>query len=1040
MTPPKYHHKNLTQNLHTLVDESGNISDLKQSKLDLFMKKFTKSTLFLLWLIPMGFFAQSSIEGTVVDAGNGQPIPGANIIVKGTTNGTSTDFDGRYTLNDVNEGETILFSYVGFVTQEISYTGQPTIDVSLIEDASELEQVVLIGYGTSRKKDLTGSVSLLTSEDLNQGAITTADQLLNGRTAGVRVVTSGGEPDATANIRIRGGSSLSANNSPLIVIDGVPISNNNPAGQQNVLGLVNPNDIESFSILKDASATAIYGSRASNGVIIIKTKAGTSGDAKFEFNSNIQIGELSEKLDVFNSGEFVDFITNNFPDQTNFLGVNGTIYDTDWQDEIYRTSITTDHNFSARANLFGKIPFRASVGYTNTQGILKESELDRYSGALTFRPTLLDNSLKVTINAKGILSRKQQPDQDAVIGSALASNPTLPVFDPTGDNFFGGFFQTLDPNQSTIITAGPKNPLALLKQRERDEDSDRFIGNIEIDYALPFLPELRGVLNLGMDYSESDILESFDDNAIDAYNNNVDNPLFNGGKSFEESQLRRDQTLEAYLSYAKDFDSFITRIDAQGGYSYQNFFNRGVKFPTQINDEGLRELGDVFAYVNKLNLQSFFGRMNINLKDKYLLTASFRADASSLFPEDNRWGYFPAFAAAWKLSEENFLKDSETINELKLRVGYGVTGQQDITDTAGYFPYTALYRNGNEVVQYQFGDQFFSTYRAEPYNSDLTWEKAKTFNLGLDFDLFNSVVSGTVDYYRTDTEDLLAEIPQSEGSLINEFISNVGSTESEGVEVSLNFQAINKADLSLSFNGNISFNETFVTDLNSVTQVPISDTGIGRGTGSNIGYYAIGERSRNFWLFEQVYDENGNPILDAFVDQNGDNVINADDRIYIPYDPKWTYGFGTLFTFKKIDFSANFRGQIGGNIYNANLLNRGFAEGTIPTDGTGYLNNLLNLNDANGTYTGFIANPSDNQALSDFFVSDASFLRLDNVTIGYDFSDFFNNEFRLRIYGSVNNAFVITDYDGLDPENFGGIEESPYARPRTYTFGVNVNF
>ncbi len=1003
------------------------------------MKTFTKSALFLMWLIPMSFFAQSTVKGTVTDAGSGQPIPGVNIIVRGTTNGTTSDFDGNYSLGNLNDGDIVVYTYVGFVAQEVPYTGQETIDIILQEDAAELEQVVLIGYGTARKSDLTGSVELLTSEDLNQGAITTADQLLNGRSAGVRVVTSGGEPDAAANIRIRGGSSLSANNSPLIVIDGVPISNNNPAGQANVLGLVNPNDIESFSILKDASATAIYGSRASNGVIIIKTKAGTSGEAKFEFNSNIQIGELGNKLDIFSSSEYVDFITNNFPEQTDLLGVNGVIYDTDWQEEIYRTSFTTDNNFSARANLFGKVPFRASVGYTSTEGILKESLLDRYSGAVTLRPSFLNNGLKLTVNAKGILARKEQPDQGA-IGNALQLNPTLPVFDPTGNDFFGGFYQATDPGQASIITNGPTNAVALLKQRDRNEDSDRFIGNFKVDYALPFLPDLRAIVNLGLDYSESEILEVFDENAIGAYNNNTNNPIFNPGKSFEETQLRRDQTLEAYFSYTKDLDGFVRRIDAQGGYSYQNFFNRGVQFPTIVTDEGFREPGETFLYVNKLNLQSYFGRANFNFLGKYLLTASFRADGSSLFAEDQRWGYFPAVALAWNLDQESFLKNSKAITSLKLRVGYGETGQQDVTGIAGYYPYTALYLAGDPTVQYQFNGQSFVAYRAQPFNAELTWEVAKTINAGVDFDLWKGLISGTADYYNRTTEDLLALIPQSEGSLINEFIDNVGTTESEGVEVSLNFNVVSKKDFDLSFNINTAFNETYVTDLNSVTQISTPDGGIGRGTGVNIAYYAVGQRSRNFWLFEQIYDENGAPIEDAFVDQNGDNIINDEDRIFIPFEPKWTYGFGTSFRFKKLDFTANFRGQLGGKVYDGNRLNRGFADGVLPVNGNGFINNILNLTDADGNYTGFDQNPSDFQALSDFFVQDATFLRLDNVTVGYDLSEFLNFGVNLRVYGAVNNAFVITDYDGLDPENFNGIEQSPYARPRTYTFGVNMKF
>lgn len=1003
------------------------------------MNTFIKSTLFLMWLIPMSFYAQSTVQGTVTDAGTGQPIPGVNIIIQGTSNGTTTDFDGNYFITNVNNGDTLVFSYVGFVQQEIPFTGQSTVDIVLQEDAAELEQVVVIGYGSTRKKDLTGSVELLTADDLNQGAITSADQLLNGRSAGVRVVTSGGEPDAAANIRIRGGSSLSANNSPLIVIDGVPISNNNPAGQSNVLALVNPNDIESFSILKDASATAIYGSRASNGVIIITTKAGTRGEAKFEFSSNVQIGNLTKKLDLFDSSEFVDFIRTNYPDRIDLLGVNNVIYDTDWQEEIYRTSFTTDNNFSVRANLFDKIPFRGSVGYTSVEGILKKSKLDRYSGAITAKPTFLNNDLKININGKGIVSRKGQPDQGA-IGSALSLNPTLPVFDPSGNNIFGGFYQTTDPNQSGIFTVGPTNAVAQLRQRERNEDADRFIGNIEFNYALPFLKDLRAVLNLGLDYSESNINEFFDENAILAYNNFSGNLGFNAGKTYQEDQIRRDQTLEGYLSYTKDFEGFIRKIDTQAGYVYQSFFNQGMQFPTLIDDAGDRVPGETFLYVNKLNLQSFFGRVNLNLSDRYLITGSIRADGSSLFPEDERWGYFPAVAVAWNLDQEKFLVNSKTFTSLKLRVGYGETGQQDITGVAGYYPYSALYLAGDPTVQYQFGNQFFTSYRAQPYNSNLTWEITKTLNAGIDFDLWNGLFSGTVDYYNRKTDDLLALVPQSEGSLINEFISNVGSTDSEGVEVSLNFKPIDTKDLSLIINLNTAFNETYITDLNNVTQVPVADTGIGRGTGVNIGYYAVGERSRNFWLFEQVYDENGNPIEDAFVDQNGDNIINDQDRIFIPFDPKWTYGFGTTINYKKFDLTANFRGQLGGKIYNANLLNKGFADGAIPINGVGFINNIINLNDAEGDYTGFINNPSDFQALSDVFIQDASFLRLDNVTIGYDLSSFFENRFNFRVYGSINNAFVITDYEGLDPENFNGVEQSPYARPRTYTFGVNVNF
>lgn len=1002
------------------------------------MKTFTKCALFLFWLVPIGLLAQSTITGKVTDIVDGEPIPGVNIIIKGTANGTTTDFNGNYTITDVNQGDIIIFSYVGFITQEIPFDGNTPINVSMDEDAAELDQVVVVGYGTARKKDLTGSVQLLTSKDLNQGAITTADQLLNGRSPGVRIVTSGGEPDATSNIRIRGGSSLSANNSPLIVLDGVPISNNNPAGQANVLALVNPNDIESFSILKDASATAIYGSRASNGVIIITTKAGAKGQAKFEFNSNVQIGTLSNKLDVFTGTEYVDFVTTNFPDQTGLLGVNGVLYDTNWQEEIYRTSFTSDNNFTARANLFGKIPFRGSLGFTKNEGILRESEVDRYSAAMSARPFLFDDSLKLTINLKGIITEKNQPDQEAAIGAALSSNPTIPVLDPTGSDFFGGFFQRTDARGFTV---GSLNPVSLLNQDKRSENADRFIGNFKADYSLPFLQDLRAILNLGLDYSESDIIQVLDANAIKAWNNNSNNLGFRGGEIFRERQIKRDQTLEAYLSYATDMNGFLTRVDAQAGYSYQDFNNSGTVRGSKsgFDDNGDR---DFFTrrYFNPLNLQSFFGRVNLNLAEKYLVTASIRADASSLFSEDERWGYFPAAAIAWKLKEE-FFENSKTISDLKLRAGYGITGQQDITGSSGYFPYVPLYTPGDSSVGYIFGNQAVLAYRADPFDPDITWEKTTTYNFGLDFDLYNGWFSGTLDYYKRNTDDLLAQVPQTEGNLSNIFIQNVGETESEGVEIALNLKPIDNQNLTIQFNVNAAFNETYITDLGSISSLAFTEGDIGRGTGVNISYYAQGERSRNFWLYEQVYDTEGNPIADAFVDQNGDNVINDLDRIYIPYEPKWTYGFGTNINFKRFDLAANLRGQLGGKIYNANELNRGYAENIIPITGAGVsINNILNLSDADGVYQGFFRQPTDNQALSDYYISDASFLRFDNITLGYDLGDLLVKSTRLRIYGSINNVAIITDYDGLDPENFNGIEKSPYARPRTYTFGVNMNF
>lgn len=994
------------------------------------MQKKISMILLMLLCAPFYVIAQNNISGIVTDSETNSPLPGATIIIKGTSTGVTTDFDGKYSIQ-ANEGSVLVFSYIGFGSVEREVTTE-TINVSLKNDVSQLDEVVIIGYGTTTKKDATGSVQLLTAKDLNKGAITTADQMISGKSAGVRVVNNGGDPDAGINIRIRGGSSLNANNSPLIVIDGVPLSNQNPAGQANPLTLINPNDIESFSVLKDASSTAIYGSRASNGVIIITTKSGTKGAPQFNFSSNVQVGTLSRTIDIFESSEYEDFIQNTYPDSSDLLGLNGTVYDTNWQNEIYRTSYTLNNNFTARGNLFNKIPIRASFGHSEINGILKESQLNRYTASLNISPEFFDQHLKMTINAKGIATEKDQPDGGA-IGSALTANPTLPVYDPDG-GIFGGFYQLTD-DQGIV---GPANPLALLKQRERNEDADRFIGNMELRYKIHGFEDLTAVINTGIDYSESTINEYFLPSAVASYSIFEGLPIFNNfSENYSEDQIKRDHLLDAYLSYEKIWDGALRKIDVQAGYAYQNFTTQGITYPT-TTENGFREPQQPFKYYTELNLQSYFARTNLNFFDKYLITASLRADGSSLFAKDQRWGYFPAVAMAWKLDNENFLKDSEWLSQLKLRIGWGLTGQQDITGPVGYYPNTALYDDGDPTVSYVFGDRTVTTYRANAFNPDLSWEKTSTYNIGIDFDIFNSVLSGTIDAYTRNTTDLLAEVPQSEGALRNRFVSNVGETESKGFEAALQLRPVQTDNFTMEFNANVGFNETYIKDLDNITQFA-SGGGIGRGTGVNIGQTAVGERNRTFWLYEQIYTADGTPIEDAFVDQNGDGVISDSDRIFIPFEPKWTYGFGTYMQFKSLDLTANFRGQIGGQIYNGNLLNRGFTESVIPLTDTGFINNALNLYD--GTrYNGFSNIPSDLQALSDFYISDASFLRLDNITLGYNLKPFDDKRMELRIYGSANNVFVITDYEGLDPENFNGIEASPYARPRTFTLGLNLDF
>ncbi len=1028
------------------------------------MKTFLNALLFCLILAPATLMAQSTVTGTVTDKANAMPLPGVNVIIKGTSRGASTDFDGNYSI-EVTNGETIVISYLGYTTQEIIFNGESKIDISLEEDATQLDEIVVIGYGSVKKKDATGSVDVVSSKDFNQGAIVSTDQLLNGKAAGVRITNSGGSPDSAPNIRIRGGSSLNAQNNPLIVIDGVPIGNDNPAGVSNPLNLVNPNDIESFSILKDASATAIYGSRASNGVIIITTKKGTSGGVKYNFSSDVSVSKAGNGLDFMDGNDYVRFIQEYHPDRVGQLGVpvgsvntsepvaqiiNGrAIYDTDWNDAITRTAFTSNTNFSARANLFEKIPFRASVGYTNAEGVVKNDDYERLSASLKLTPILLDDNLKINFNAKVILAEKNAINAGGAIGEAAQFDPTKPIFDTSASNRFGGYYLTTFDDNNTFRRIIQSNPLARLEQRDRPEKVFRFLGNTEFDYKMPFLPELRAVVNLGLDASRSKIEERFSENSFETYRfdaNNSDietNFLFNPGVNFRERQHITNTTLDAYLQYSKNIDKgIVDKYDVQAGYSYQNFKNDGNQDRFQYNlDTGVREdainpANPNNRYYNVLNLQSYFARGNASILERYLFTVSFRADGSSLFTEDNRWGYFPSAALAWQIDEESFLENSKLINSLKLRFGWGETGQQDITGVAGFYPSIPLFLAGDQNSQY-FPNS--SLYSAEPFNPNLTWEKTTTYNLGLDFGFFeNKIVSGSFDIYKRNTTDLLAITPVPPGqALTNAFIDNVGKTESEGFELNLNIDPIRNENFTFNIGGNIAYNKTEVTDLNGLTD--INAGGSLRGTGSSLFRHAVGEQAGSAYVFKQVYDSSGNPIPNAFVDLNGDNQITDEDRYYAQIAPNWTYGFSLNFNYKNWDLSSSFRGQIGGNIYNFAQLNYGFTDAAIANS----QNNLTNvLNFYNGSANpvfGDVSVVNGNGQFSDYYLEDATFLRCDNIALGHRFENMIKNG-SVRFYAAVTNPFLITNYSGQDPENFGGIDRDFYPRPTVYTLGINLDF
>ncbi|HEX8575717.1 MAG TPA: SusC/RagA family TonB-linked outer membrane protein [Flavobacterium sp.] len=1027
------------------------------------MKTIYKKLFFLLLLLPFSVMAQQALSGQVFDKTTGQPLPGVNVVVKGTTNGASTDFDGKFRLTNVTKGATILFSFVGYNEGSVVYDAQSNINISLEESASQLNEVIVqVGYGSVKKKDATGAVTNVTSKEFNRGAIISADQLLTGKAAGVRITNNGGQPDAAPNIRIRGGASLNANNSPLIVIDGIPVDNTTPAGVNNPLALINPNDIESFTILKDASASAIYGSRASNGVIIITTKKGTSGAPQFNYSANVTAGKVTKKVNLMNSDKFVRFIQEYHPGFTNFLGIddpNSTstdnlatpeiegriISNTDWQDEIYRTSISTDHNFSARANLYGEIPFRASVGYTRNEGVVKTNDYERYSYSFKMTPTIFDDNLKIDLNAKGIITDKNAIDESGVLGGVIGMDPTKPVYDNSPSNRFGGYYQNTTVDGNRLILDGQSNPLALLEQRQRPERAIRFLGNIEFDYKMHFLPELRAVVNLGLDASRAKIRETFSDNSIATYRFNQGgdintNFVFNPGVNYLENQSMTNTTLDSYLVYTKQLNGFLSRFEVQGGYSYQNFKNDGNKRIYQYNlDTGLRELTPNVQnpnnrYYNELNLQSFFGRTNIDFANKYLVTLSLRADGSSLFSEDNRWGYFPSAAIAWKLKEESFLTNVDFVNDFKVRLGWGKTGQQDITGSVGFYPSTPLFTVGNNSSQYLDGS---SLYSAIAFNPDLTWEKTTSYNLGVDFDFFkNNFLSGSFDIYKRETTDLLARVPLPPGQgLSDSFIKNVGNTSSKGFELNLNVKPVQTENINLEFNGNIAYNYVEVSSLQDVTTIPTS-SGLPTGTNVNLGRHTVGFQPNSAWVFQQLYDQQGNPIVGSYVDRNADGQISNDDRYYKALAPNWTFGFGFNFNYKNWDLSSSFRGQIGGQVYNARRLTSGWTRKAIPINNNS-LSNVLDFYSGEADPT--FQNVNGNIPFSDYFLEDATFLRCENIVAGYKFNKFYKSS-SLRVYGAVQNPFILTKYSGQDPENFSSIDNNFYPRPTMYTFGLSLDF
>ncbi|MCB2409624.1 SusC/RagA family TonB-linked outer membrane protein [Hymenobacter lucidus] len=978
--------------------------------------------------------ADGSVSGRVVDS-KGQGIPGVTVIVEGTTLGASTDATGAYTIAGVPAGaHTLVFSSIGLNSSRVAITvpdGQAVqvAATTLSDNTTLLNEAVVVGYGTTRRQDVTGSVTTVTTKDFVKGQVTSPEQLVQGKVAGIQITTSGGAPGEASVIRIRGGSSLNASNDPLIVIDGVPVDNQGINGAGNPLSLVNPQDIESFTVLKDASATAIYGSRASNGVILITTKKGVDGEKmRVNVNSQVSRAENYGQVDVLDGYAYRTLINNAIIQ--GIIPASNAAYlgnaDTNWQDAIYRTAWTTDNSVSLTGSV-KHVPYRVSVGYLNQNGTLRTGNLKRNSASIGLTPKLLDDHLRVDINVKGTWADFRFADQGA-IGGAVRFNPTQPIY--TDTNGFNGYFEWRDGAIPNPLT--DRNPVALLNDKRDRSTVLRSIGNVQLDYKLHFLPDLHANLNLGYDVSRSNGTRYIPATSSIAYSTQGQNNAY--------SQDKDNKLLETYLSYGKQIGSH--HVDAVAGYSYQDFY-RHEPFQFAYKADGTR-VAPLEPAQDPLKTQytllSYYGRVNYNFKDRYLLTGTLRADGSSHFSPENRWGYFPAASVAWRINQESFLSESPTVSDLKLRVSYGSTGQQDIYGVAGDYPYLAKYSIGSPTVSQIFGKDTIRTLRPAAYDQNLRWEQTRTYDVGLDFGFFSNRLTGTVDVYLRKTDDLLAVIPVPAGSnLSNTLLTNIGSMENRGVELALNYNVLQSEKLNWSVNFNATMNRGKITKLAQV----VDPTYLGTPTGS-VGNFqfvqvnAVGHAPNTFFLYEQKY-ENGKPLQGPtaspttaqYVDQDNNGIINERDRVYGKNPaPKAILGFSSNVSYGKASLAFTLRSNIGGYVYNsvAGAQNNYYGLNT----GLNYSANVVPAIYATGFKTG--------QTFSDINLEDGSFVRLQNLTLAYNFGSLLKSGTDLNVTLAGQNLLLLSRYSGLDPERANGIDSNFYPLPRTVTLGLNLGF
>ncbi|HQW11722.1 MAG TPA: SusC/RagA family TonB-linked outer membrane protein [Saprospiraceae bacterium] len=971
---------------------------------------------------------QTGVTGKVLDP-TGEPVIGTTVLLNNTAQGTVTDDDGMYRLEDLPAGEvTLSFSSVGYITQtqKVTVTSgmMSTLDVILRDDEKLLQELVVVAYGTKKKEDLTGSVTAVNSKDFQKGNITSPEQLLTGKVAGLQVTNTGGAAGGGSRIRIRSGASLNASNDPLLVIDGVPVQSKGPdgkelAGSTNMFNTINPNDIESISVLKDASATALYGSRASNGVIIVTTKSGMKGKPRFNFNTQVSLGTITKKVDVLSGDQVREFINKSGNDK--YIKLMGKA-NTDWQDEIYQNAVGNDNNLSVSGSV-GNLPYRVSVGYLNQDGILKTNHFNRLSGSIHLTPSFLDDHLKFTVAVRGVQTKNKFADEGA-INAAATFDPTQSV---NAKNNFGDYFEWLQ-DENTVLQLGTRNPVGLINLRDNQSTVNRLIGNVQVDYKLHFFPDLHVLANLGLDKSKGSGRDIISELSATNYQTK--------GRNTEYAQEMSNLLADLQLYYEKALGR-NSKVDILAGHSYQDIYTLNNNFASYSADGNTIIPGTTPAFLTdkpQFRLESYLGRVNFNLFDKYLITASIRRDASSKFSPENRVGYFPALALAWKLKDELFA-NNQAVSSLKLRFGWGVTGQQDI---GSYYSYLPKYSRSTETAQYQFGDKYYSFLRPSAYDENIKWETTTTTNLGLDWGFADERIFGSIDIYQKKTKDLLSVIPVAPGSNFDvSLLTNVGNMENRGIEFTVNTVPVKNDKLMWNFGFNVTLEESKITNLTRYDDknfTGINVSGISGGTGNSIGKFAVDYAPYNFYVYKQVYDaKSGKPIEGLYEDLNRDGKIDDKDRYYYAKPaPDVLIGLATTVFIGNFNVGIAGHGSFGNYVYNNYYSNSGTTRQI--EDPIGYI--------ANVSSSIYESNFTNNQYLSDYYIENGSFFRLDNINLGYNFGRIFSDRAEFRINASVQNAFIITKYKGLDPELAGdsGVDNNIYPRPRIYSLGLNLDF